>query len=146
MLSACRAFFDAWGWLLDLSGFIVSVLTLITALRFRRRFNKTLDRNDFLKNQEALCKELDGYLASLHSDGLDSSDSFLEKIDCKLDEIQQKYSFLSFRLRMELRQASRLLKKKLGNTSFRPVGKNYSYKLQKHIRHIRIMLEKESRL
>lgn len=143
MLGEIRAFFDAWGWLFEITGLLISLLTLITALRFRRRLNRTLDRKEFMKEQKSLCKELDGFCGSL-GDGL-LTDNFLRKIDIKLDEMRKKYSCFSLGLRMELMYTSWLLRPKHCAISDKFIGEDRAYKMQKHINHIRIMLEKECR-
>lgn len=81
---------------------IISICTLVSMLRLRRRIRIELDKRDLGSKKHRLVKELLGFEISLRDDGLYTKD-FLQKIDLHLSSILVNYSCLSWSLNLYIR-------------------------------------------
>lgn len=81
---------------------VVSICTLVSMLRLRRRIRIEFDKRDLGAKKHRLSKELLGFETSLRDDGLYTK-NFLQKIDLHLNSILVNYSCLSLGLNLYIR-------------------------------------------
>lgn len=90
MIEEIDAFLKSISNWLTAASLIISILTLVSTLRFNHRMRKAFDKKDFSKERSQILKLIDGYSASL-SDGI-YDDQFLDKIDLLLSRIAESLS------------------------------------------------------
>lgn len=122
---------------------LVSVATLLTTLRFKRRLRIIFEKDDFSKRKERLLKEISGYADSLSVDGI-YTDAFLENIDLRLSELNTSYTFLPVRLRFSIRYTCFLINHYCIN-DFKNGTTIYKHRLCKRLRTIAALLRKEDK-
>lgn len=126
--------------LVNVLSLFVSLVTLITMLRFKKRIRVEFDKRELGSKKTRLAKELDGCEGSLR-DGLYTKD-FLQKVDLLLNDILVSYSCLSFGLKVHIQWAIHFINHRCvkdatsGNHS-------YAHTLCKRLQRISILLRKE---
>lgn len=121
---------------------IVSICTLVSLLRLRRRIRFEFDKREFNSKRSRLIKELSGFEGSLRDDGLYTED-FLQKIDLRLNGILVSYSCLSLWLSLYIRYTVYFV----NHPCIKDVSKgsqSHMHELCKKLQKISILLEKES--
>ena len=138
-LNLC-SLFSSYSCLIDILGIIISLLTLITMLRFKHRIRIELDRRDLSNTRKRLQKELDGYAGSL-MDGIYTVD-FLQRIDLHLNDLLTSYKCFSLRLRCSIRWTLFFLNFYcISDASCQKT--KYRHRLCKKLRRILVLLRKE---
>ena len=129
-----------YSYILDIFSLAVSLLTLITMLRFRHRLEIELDRRELLNTRRKLQKELDGFSGSL-LDGIYTVE-FLQKIDLLLNDLLLSYKCFSWKLRITIRWTIFLLNSFYINDALSSSSR-YRHKLCKKLQKISVLLRKE---
>ncbi len=91
--------------LINALSLIVSLVTLITMLCFKRRVRKAFEKKDFESSRKHTLKVLNGYVGSLSEDEL-YDEKFLKTIDLSLSRIRSEFTFFPIVLRLLLLWAS----------------------------------------
>lgn len=121
---------------------IISVITLITMLRFRHRIKVEFEKENFQKKRSRILKDLDGFSSSLLEDAGIYVPTFLERIDIYLLELVTSYTFFNPWLTVRLRYVSFCI------THFyiREIAEgnqNSRHKLCRQLRGILVLMRKE---
>lgn len=106
ILNSVDSFLDSTSNWVNAISLIISVITLITMLRFRHRIKVEFEKENFQKKRSRILKDLDGFSSSLLEDSHVYVSAFLRKIDVYLLELVTSYSFLNLWLTIRLRYTS----------------------------------------
>lgn len=106
IFNSADSFLDSTSNWVNAISLIISVITLITMLRFRHRIKVEFEKQNFQKRKSRIVKDLDGFSSSLLEDSSVYVSAFLRKIDVYLLELVTSYSFLNPWLTVRLRYAS----------------------------------------
>lgn len=121
---------------------IISIITLITMLRFRRRIRVEFEKDAFKKKRSRILKDLDGFSGSLLEDAGVYVSAFLGKIDVYLLELVTSYTFFNPWLTVKLRYTSFCINHFYMNEA---ASGNYKsrHKLCRQLRGILMLMRKE---
>lgn len=142
VLSGVDSFLDSTSNWVNAISLIISVITLITMLRFKRRIRVEFEKDAFRKKQNRIIKDLNGFTGSLLDDPATYVAEFLERIDIYLLELADSYTFLNRWLTLQLRYTSFCINhfylKELANGNYRS-----RHKLCRQLRGILVRIRKE---
>lgn len=105
-LSGMDGFLDLTSNWVNAISLIISIITLITMLRFKHRIKVEFEKENFQKKRNRILKDLDGFSGSLLEDSSVYVSAFLRKIDVYLLELVTSYTFLNPWLSVRLRYTS----------------------------------------
>ena len=140
MLEEINNLLNNYANLISVIGLLVSIATLITTLRFKRRLRIAFEKEDFSKGKNRILKEVSGFADSL-LDGVYTKD-FLERIDVYLSTLTASYTFWSFRLSFSIKYTRFLINHHYIN-DFKNGTTTHRHPLCRRLRTISALLRKE---
>lgn len=138
ILMILNYFLQYWNEILSVVGFAFTLFTLLATLNVRSQIIHSHERQNFQANYNQIIGKLNGFIASLVENGLNTP-SFYQQIDIYMTDLTSQYTFFNILIKLKCKHISHILISPADSVGFRT-------DLTKKITSLRNSLSKEANL